>query len=1024
MTFDKIKSQAVSEWEALERSDKPRILVGAATCGRAAGAVAVLEAINRELKRHKIKASVTQVGCIGFCYAEPIINIIKPGHPHIYYANVTPELVVELIDDYLVKDNPRPDLALGTVGDTSVGDIPRLFELPMLKPQVRIALRNCGFIDPENINNYIAKDGYSGLVKALGMKPEAVIEEIKKSGLRGRGGAGFPTGLKWELCRKSPGTLKYVICNADEGDPGAFMNRSLLEGDPHAVLEGILIGAYAIGASEGYIYIRAEYPLAIERLKVAITQMEEYGLLGDNILGSDFSFELKIKQGAGAFVCGEETALMASIEGKRGMPRPRPPFPAQSGLWGKPTNINNVETWGNVSAILQKSADWYASYGSEGSKGTKTFALAGKIVRTGLIEVPMGIPLQEIIYGIGGGIPGGKRFKAVQTGGPSGGCLPASMLNSPVDYETLTKAGSIMGSGGMVVMDEDNCMVDIARYFISFTQAESCGKCVPCRLGTKQMLTILEDITSGRGKLEDIDLLLNLGEQVKAGSLCGLGQTTPNPVLTTIRYFRDEYEEHIKKNHCRAAVCEGLVRAPCSHTCPAGVDAPRYIRFIAEGKPAEALAVVREKIPFPSVCGYVCIHPCEAKCRRALLDEAISIKELKRFAAEHGNGLWKEKLEVAPATGKRVAIVGSGPAGLTAAYYLAKLGHAVTVFEALPEAGGMMRVGIPDYRLPKDILRAEIKEIENIGVDIKTSTRVDSLDELFTQGYNAIFIATGAHQGVKIGVKGENSPGVMDCVRFLREVSLGKKVELGNKVAVIGGGNAAIDSARTALRLGAKEVTILYRRTQSEMPASAEEIEGAIAEGVKIEFLVAPSRITRKNGRVELGSVRMRLGAVDASGRPRPEPIEGSEFAMSFDTIIAAIGQRPEIPAQFNLTLEQGNTIEVNPDTLATSRDGVFAGGDAKSGPASVIEAIADGRQAAISIDKYLGGKGEIDEVLAPPEEITAAEEVLEEGRGKVPTLPIAERLKSFRLVELGLDEEMAIREAKRCLRCDLEERE
>ena len=1025
MTFDEIKSRAIAEWEALEHSDKPRILAGAATCGRAAGAMAVLEAINRELKRHKIKAIVIQVGCIGFCYAEPIINIIKPGRPHIYYGNVTPELAAQLIYDYLIKDNPRPDLALGTVGDDSISNIPKLFELPMLKPQVRISLRNCGFIDPEKINHYIAKDGYSGLVKALGMKPEAVIEEVKNSGLRGRGGAGFPTGLKWELCRKSPGTLKYVICNADEGDPGAFMDRSLLEGDPHAVLEGMLIGAYAIGASEGYIYIRAEYPLAIERLKVAISQMEEYGLLGDNILGSGFSFHLKIKQGAGAFVCGEETALMASIEGKRGMPRSRPPFPAQAGLWGKPTNINNVETWGNVSAILQKGADWYASYGSEGNRGTKNFSLVGKIVRTGLIEVPMGIPLQEIIYGIGGGIPGGKRFKAVQTGGPSGGCLPSSLLNLPVDYESLTKAGSIMGSGGMVVMDEDNCMVDVARYFLSFTQSESCGKCVPCRLGTKQMLEILQDITSGKGRLEDIDLLLSLGEQVKAGSLCGLGQTAPNPVLTTIRYFRDEYEEHIKRHHCRAAVCEGLVRAPCSHTCPAGVDAPRYIRFIANGKFAEAAAVVREKIPFPSVCGYVCVHPCEAKCRRALLDEAIGIRGLKRFAAEHDSGLWKLNSKVAPATGKRVAIVGSGPAGLTAAYYLVKLGHSVTVFEALPEPGGMMRVGIPDYRLPKDILKTEIKEIESAGVEIRTNSRVDSLDELFTQGYNAIFLAIGAHQGIKMGVKGEDSPRVMDCVSFLRDVSLGKEVELGGRVAVIGGGNAAIDSARTALRLGAKKVTLVYRRTQSEMPASAEEIEGAIAEGVTIEFLAAPSRIMSKNGKVELDSVRMRLGAVDASGRPAPEPIEGSEFVMSFDTIIAAIGQRPEVPGRLNLSLGRGNTIQVDPETLATSREGVFAGGDAKSGPASVIEAIADGRQAAIFIDKYLGGKGEIDEILAPPEEVTApVEEIVEGGRTEVPTLPVAKRLKSFNLVELGLSEEMAIREAKRCLRCDLEERE
>jgi NADH-quinone oxidoreductase subunit F len=987
--------------------------------------MAVLEAINRELAGHNIEAIVTQIGCIGLCYAEPLVDIIKPNRPRICYANVTPEIVAQIIKDYIINDNPRPDLALGTIGEDGVEGIPKLFELPMLKPQVRIALRNCGFIDPENINHYIARGGYSGLIKALSMAPEKVIEEVKKSGLRGRGGAGFPTGVKWGLCRKSPGTIKYVICNADEGDPGAFMNRSLLEGDPHAVLEGILIGAYAIGAGEGYIYIRAEYPLAIDRLKLALSQMADYELLGDNILGSNFSFQLKIKQGAGAFVCGEETALMASIEGKRGMPRSRPPFPAQAGLWGKPTNINNVETWGSVSAILQKGAEWYAGYGSERSKGTKTFSLAGKIVRTGLIEVPMGIPLQEIIYGIGGGILDSKRFKAVQTGGPSGGCLPGSLLNLPVDYESLTQAGSIMGSGGMVVMDEDTCMVDVAHYFISFTQAESCGKCVPCRLGTKQMLDILEDITNGKGKLEDIDLLLNLSEQVKAGSLCGLGQTAPNPVLTTIRYFRNEYEEHIKRHYCQAAVCEGLVRAPCSHICPAGVDAPRYIRFIAEGKFAEAVAVVREKIPFPSVCGYVCVHPCEAKCRRALLDEAIAIRVLKRFAAEHDTGLWKVNSMVAPATGKRVAIVGSGPAGLTAAYYLAKLGHSVTVFEALPEPGGMMRVGIPDYRLPKDVLRAEIKEIEDIGVDIRTNTPVASLDGLFEQGYNAVFLAIGAHQGIEIGVEGEDSPRVMECVSFLRDVSLGKEVKLGDRVAVIGGGNAAIDSARTALRLGAKEVTIVYRRTRSEMPASAEEIDGAIAEGVEVHFLAAPSRIISQDGRLELECLQMRLGEVDASGRPRPEPIEGSEFVLSFDTIIAAIGQRPEIPAPFNLTPGRGNTIQVAPDILATSREGVFAGGDAVTGPASVIEAIAHGRQAAISIDKYLGGKGEIDETLAPPEEVVAPlGEPVEGRRIEVPALLVAKRLKGFSQVELGLSEEMAIKEAERCLRCDLEERE
>ncbi len=559
MSLEDVRKQAIAEWEALQHSHKPRILIGTATCGRAAGAMSVLDTIKQELRRHNIDAIINQVGCIGLCYVEPLVDIIKPGRPRICYASVTPQIIPKLIEDYLIKDNPRPDLAMGTIGESTVEGIPRLFDLPILKPQVRIVLRHCGYIDPEDIKHYIADDGYTGFVKALAMTPERVIEEIKKSGLKGRGGAGFPTGQKWEFCRSSPGTEKYIICNADEGDPGAFMNRSLLEGDPHSVLEGMLIGAYAIGANEGYIYCRAEYPLAIERLNIAIKQMREYGLLGKNILGSDFSFEIHIKEGAGAFVCGEETALMGSIEGKRGMPRPRPPFPAVSGLWGKPTNINNVESWADAAVIMQKGAQWYASSGTATSKGTKTFSLVGKVKRTGLIEVPLGIHLRDIIYGIGGGIVDDKAFKAVQTGGPSGGCLPASLLDSPVDYESLTKAGSIMGSGGMVVTDEATCMVDFARFFLDFTQSESCGKCVPCRLGTKRMLEILTRITEGKGTEEDISLLLELADGVKDSALCGLGNTAPNPVLTTLRYFRDEYEEHIKNHRCPAKVCKALI---------------------------------------------------------------------------------------------------------------------------------------------------------------------------------------------------------------------------------------------------------------------------------------------------------------------------------------------------------------------------------------------------------------------------------------------------------------------------------
>jgi NADH:ubiquinone oxidoreductase subunit F (NADH-binding)/Pyruvate/2-oxoacid:ferredoxin oxidoreductase delta subunit/(2Fe-2S) ferredoxin len=597
MNFEDIRKKAEWQQQAALKSPKPRILIGMGTCGIAAGAEAVLAALRQALEKNGLEADIIQVGCIGFCYAEPIVEIIKPGKPSIFYGDLTPGLIAEIVRDYLAGDNPRPDLAMGSRGEGKIEGITPLSDSPVLKPQVRLVMRNCGNIDPSSIDQYIANGGYTGLQRALKMTQQEVIDEIKKSGLRGRGGAGFPTGSKWQFCHDAAGSPKYIICNADEGDPGAFMNRAVLEGDPHAVLEGILIGAYAIGASEGYIYCRAEYPLAIQRLKNALEQMEKYGLLGGNIMGSGFNFHIKIKEGAGAFVCGEETAMMASIEGARGMPRPRPPFPANSGLWGKPTNINNVETWAHASAIMQKGAAWWADYGTQGSKGTKTFSLVGKVNRTGLIEVPMGITLREIIYGIGGGIVGDKKYKAVQTGGPSGGCLPASFLDTPVDYETLAAAGSIVGSGGMVVMDEDNCMVDVARYFLTFTQLESCGKCIQCRWGTKQMLDILNDIVAGKGRPGDIDLLLEVGDAVKNGSLCALGGTAPNPVLTTLRYFRDEYEAHINEKRCPALACKALVSyyidadkciacGLCAKACPVAAitGAKRMVHVIDQSK--------------------------------------------------------------------------------------------------------------------------------------------------------------------------------------------------------------------------------------------------------------------------------------------------------------------------------------------------------------------------------------------------------------------------------------------------------
>jgi len=516
----------------------------------------IKEALEREIEKQGLQDEIAVVttGCNGFCAVGPLVVVHPEG---IFYQQLREEDIPYVVEEHFLKGRPVKRLMYSPPGEQT--PIPKMNDIGFFKQQRLIALRNRGLIDPERIDEYIARDGYFGLAKALKMKPREIIQEIKDSGLRGRGGAGFLTGLKWELTRKAKSNGgKFVLCNADEGDPGAFMDRSIVEADPHSVIEGLIIGAYAIGANQGYIYIRNEYPLALKRLIIALEQARNYGLLGKDILGSGFDFDIKIVRGAGAFVCGEETALMASVEGRLGEPRPRPPFPTEHGIWSKPTNNNNVETWANVPSIIRRGAQWYSQIGTETSKGTKVFSLVGKINNTGLVEVPMGITLREIIYDIGGGIPHEKAFKAVQTGGPSGGCIPAELLDLPVDYESLSEAGSMMGSGGMVVLDEDTCMVDIARYFLSFTQDESCGKCTPCREGTKMMLHLLKKITEGKGTEEDLETLEQLAHEVKETSLCGLGKTAPNPVLTTLRYFRDEYEAHIKEKRCPAHVCRQL----------------------------------------------------------------------------------------------------------------------------------------------------------------------------------------------------------------------------------------------------------------------------------------------------------------------------------------------------------------------------------------------------------------------------------------------------------------------------------
>ena len=572
--FEDIKSRAIAHWQEVFDSGQPVILVGTATCGRAAGALDVLETIQTELEKLGVDCPVFEVGCLGHCYAEPLVVISKPGYPPICYGYVNTVIAERLVREFIAGDNPCLEFVLGALEENDL--IPSFADFPRAVYEKKVVLRNCGHIDPTDIEHYIANDGYSGLATALQTSPEEIITEIKDSGLRGRGGAGFSTGEKWEKCRDTRGRPKYVICNADEGDPGAFMDRAILESDPHSVIEGIIIAAYAIGARYGYIYVRAEYPLAVERVRIALRQARKLNLLGRHILESDFSFDIRLFEGSGAFVCGEETALIASLEGQAGMPRYRPPYPPSSGLYGKPTVVNNVKTLASVPPIMVNGAGWFNDIGSGESRGTAVFALAGKIVNTGLVEVPMGTTLRQVIFDVGSGIPDGKRFKAVQIGGPSGGCLPESALDLPVDFDSLTGAGAMMGSGGMVVLDEDDCMVEIARYFLEFTQRESCGKCTFCRLGTKQMLTLLNDITQGKGTQADLDTLKTLAEDIKAGSLCGLGKTAPNPVLTTLRYFEDEYHAHITEGCCPALMCQQLIAYyilpdKCERSCDACV---------------------------------------------------------------------------------------------------------------------------------------------------------------------------------------------------------------------------------------------------------------------------------------------------------------------------------------------------------------------------------------------------------------------------------------------------------------------
>ncbi|MCE5344554.1 MAG: FAD-dependent oxidoreductase [Eubacteriales bacterium] len=969
--------------------------------------------------------SITETGCMGICAVGPVMLILPE---RTFYVKLNPQNVRDILKAHLVKNKILQE---HTFYSESLGKhIACIDDIDFFKEQVKIALHNCGTIAYGSIDAYIARDGYLAIAKTItGSKPEDVIRIVLASGLRGRGGAGFPTGVKWDAGRKADSAEKYMVCNADEGDPGAFMDRSIIEGDPHAILEGLMLGGYTIGANLGYVYIRAEYPLAIERLTAAIDQAHAYGLLGNNILGTDFSFDIEIRIGAGAFVCGEETALMASIEGKRGEPVQKPPFPFQKGLFGKPTIINNVETLAAIPQIILNGAAWYNQYGTETSKGTKVFALAGDIVNSGIVEVPIGTPLGEILFRIGGGILNKKQFKAAQIGGPSGGCITKENLNTPTDYESISRLGAIMGSGGLISMDEDTCMVDTARYFMDFIQEESCGKCVACRIGTKRMLSILERITRGEGREGDIELLEELGAVIKQTAMCELGKTAPNPVLSTIKYFREEYEEHIHKKYCRAGVCSDLFISPCENTCPANINIPGYLALIAAGRFMDAYDLICQENPLPSVCGRICTRPCESKCRRASVDEALNICSLKRFVADYAYKNQKQYDQdiVFPKNGKSVAIIGAGASGLTCAYYLSRIGYTVDVYESEPVAGGVLAYGIPEYRLPADVLEREIEHMRRSGFSIHLNTEVgrDVSFEQLRRDANAVYVATGTQLPQRMNIPGEDLEGVLPGIQFLKSVKLYHSSDLtGQVVAVIGGGNTAIDSARTALRLGAAKVMLLYRRTRDAMPAYDIEVEEALEEGVELVELVTPLQIIGDSHKhvASIECVRRKMSNFDNSGRRNTTHVEGSNFFIDVNIVIPAVSQYADLPfiKKTDIGVTPWGTFITDTDTKMTTMQGVFAGGDVARGPDEVIRAIADGKQAAMSIDIFCGGTGKLNKGRAIEiPELVDEDEVLIHNRFPQECLPVESRTTNFEEVLLGYHKLNAIAESMRCLHCD-----
>jgi NADH-quinone oxidoreductase subunit F len=1034
-----IKNRVGKEKELRKDGYTGRITVHMGTCGIASGAQKVMNRLLKEISVcGRSDIAVSSSGCIGLCSREPLITVEFLGQEPVIYQRVDDQQAQQIFKQHILCGKVQIDFALARgkavneepapIKSDFEGIIPHISQIKFFALQQSRVLRNKGLIDPEKIDDYIWRDGYLAAAKALlKMTPSEIISEVTISGLRGRGDGGFPTGIMLEFCANSKEDIRYVLCTADEADPNASVGRSVIEADPHSVLEGMIIAAKAIGAHQGYIYCRAEHSLALKSLNFAIEQARKHGLLGKNILKSGFNFDVEVHQGDSASVCGEEAALMDAIEGQRNIHRSHPSFPAVSGLWEKPTLLNNVETYINLPRIILLGGEAFTDIGTESSKGTKLFSLTGKVNNTGLVEVSMGTTVGEIVFDGGGGIPGGKKFKAVQLGGPFGGCIPSEQLNTPIDYDALTEVGAIMGSR-MIVMDDDTCMVDMARYFMDYCQNEVCGKCTSCQVETKRMIEILQRICRGEGREGDIELLEDLAQKIKDTALCRLGQTAPNPILSTIRYFRHEYEAHILDKRCPAAVCSELFKSPCQHTCPVGMDVPAYIALIRAGRIDDAYKVLKRTNPFPSVCGRVCGHDCQMRCRRGQLDEPLAIMHLKRFITDNSK---RPKIEPSPIIRKeKVAIIGAGPSGLTAALELRKRGYGVTVFEELPKAGGMLRWSIPSFRLPRSEIDREIEDILQTGVELRTNTRVgrDVTFEELDRNFDIIYSAVGVQKSSSLNIPGEDAEGVFGAVEFLRACNLGKGIRVGKKVAVIGGGISAIDAARTAIRLGAKKVSLYYRRERSDMPAPASMIKAAEEEGVRIIYCVAPVRAITQYGKVTgLELTQMRLNKFDQSGRRQPKPILGSEFIEKAEMVISAIGRVADLDFLPNLDIERNRaTVKVD-KSFRTTNAKVWAGGDVVTGPAMVVDAIKAGQTAAEAIDTAIRVTNGEKPWIAPAEEIIdiplkVDEKPVEQPQISMPKASSKVRRTDFREVDLGYTLDMALPEARRCLRCDATE--